>query len=168
MVKIIFFLGNPGIEYEKTRHNAGWIVCDLLYPGVSWKKKYNSLFYKENDKVLVKPQSFMNRSGDSIGLFLSFFNVKKEEVLVVHDDVELERGNIILKKGGGLKGHNGLKSISQQLGTNDFYRLKIGIGRPSYDNLASYVLGKFSDEEMNLIRGNIVEIKQIIATFGGK
>lgn len=153
MTRIIAFLGNPGREYERSRHNAGWMVADLLTEryALSWQEKFSgrlALLTTAGRKVrLLKPAAFMNRSGISVSRALSYFSIDPKECVVVHDDLELAFGRVVFKKGGGTGGHNGLKSIIGQLGTKDFGRLRIGIGRPSRGSVSSYVLSRFSAEE---------------------
>ena len=153
MIRLIVFLGNPGKQYEKTRHNAGWMVFPCLSFDASpvFQNKFNGEFAKvslENRQVfLLKPGTFMNNSGKSVAACMNFFKIAPEEMLVVHDDLELEFGMMQLKTGGGLGGHNGLKSIVQAVGGRDFHRLKIGISRPARESVSSYVLSRFSPEE---------------------
>ena len=150
---LICFLGNPGKQYEKTRHNAGWMVLPHLIfdttPG--FQGKFNGSYAKaslENRQViLLKPGTLMNNSGKSVAACMNFFKFSPEEILVVHDDLELEFGEVRLKTGGGLGGHNGLKSIVQSIGSRDFHRLRFGISRPSRGSVSSYVLSRFSPEE---------------------
>ncbi len=151
MVKLLIFLGNPGKIYGKTRHNVGWLFSDHLYPSVQWSQKFHSLVATEGQYKLLKPQTFMNESGKAVRACTDFFDLKSEEILVVHDDLELPFGTIRLKKGGGLAGHNGLKSIKSHLGSDDFLRLRFGIGRPQRGSVASYVLLPFSKEEAPLL-----------------
>jgi len=152
-IKIVTFLGNPGNEYARTRHNVGWIVADEFSPltGANWQKKFKGLFCQASISgkkfYFLKPQTFMNLSGESVQAAMQFFKIKPEELLVVHDEIELDFGVIGFKKGGGLGGHNGLRSIEKQIGTRDFYRFRIGVSRPAHGNVASYVLSKFSPEE---------------------
>ncbi|NBK21761.1 MAG: aminoacyl-tRNA hydrolase [Spirochaetia bacterium] len=166
MVKLLIFLGNPGKTYEKSRHNVGWLFCDHLYPSVQWSQKFHSLVATEGLYKLLKPQTFMNESGKAVRACSDFFNFPSEELLVVHDDLELPFGTIRLQKGGGLGGHNGLKSIKSHLGSDAFLRLRFGIGRPQRGSVASYVLLPFSKEEApllsllfdraeNLLRGDV-------------
>lgn len=166
MVKLLIFLGNPGKIYEKTRHNVGWLFSDHLYPSVQWSQKFHAKFANDTEYKLLQPQTFMNESGKAVRACCDFFNLKSEEILVVHDDLELPFGTIRLQKGGGLAGHNGLKSIKSHLGDDDFLRLRFGIGRPQRGSVASYVLLPFSKEEApllpllfdkakNLLRGDI-------------
>ena len=150
---MIAFLGNPGREYERSRHNAGWMAADVLTLrySLSWQEKFNGrlalLAFPAVKLRLFKPTTFMNRSGLSISRALSYFSLDPGECIVVHDDLELAFGRIDFRRGGGTGGHNGLKSIVEQLGTKDFGRLRIGIGRPSRGSVSSYVLGRFSPEE---------------------
>jgi peptidyl-tRNA hydrolase, PTH1 family len=148
-------LGNPGREYERTRHNAGWLVADELARrhGGSFRGKFSGQFaetrLEELRLALLKPETYMNVSGRSIGAARKFFKVEPADVLVVHDDVDLEPGRLQARFGGGLAGHNGLRSIAQSLGTNDFLRLRIGVGRPGRGDrrsVADYVLDEFEPE----------------------
>jgi peptidyl-tRNA hydrolase, PTH1 family len=148
-------LGNPGREYERTRHNAGWMVMDELARrlGGSFRSKFSGQLSETRlddlKLALLKPETYMNVSGQSIGAARKFFKVEPADVLIVHDDVDLEPGRLQAKFGGGLAGHNGLRSIAQALGTNDFLRLRIGVGRPGRGDrrsVADYVLGGFEPE----------------------
>ncbi|HET9323301.1 MAG TPA: aminoacyl-tRNA hydrolase [Gaiellaceae bacterium] len=148
-------LGNPGREYARTRHNAGWLVVDELARrhGGSFRGKFSGqlseLRLDELRLALLKPETYMNESGRSIGAARGFFKVDPTDLLVVHDDVDLEPGRLQARLGGGLAGHNGLRSIAQSLGTNDFLRLRIGVGRPGRGDrrsVADYVLAPFEDE----------------------
>jgi peptidyl-tRNA hydrolase, PTH1 family len=149
-------LGNPGREYERTRHNVGWLVLDELARrhGGSWRSKFNgSLAEIRLDGArlaLLKPETFMNDSGRSVAAAARFFKVGPQALLVVHDDVDLEPGRLQARSGGGLAGHNGLRSLAQALGTQDFLRLRIGVGRPGRGDprsVADYVLSPFRPEE---------------------
>ena len=151
MVKLLIFLGNPGKIYEKTRHNVGWLFSDNLYPSAQWSQKFHAEIATEGQYKLLKPLTFMNESGKAVRACTDFFSIKSEEILVVHDDLELPFGTIRLQKGGGLAGHNGLKSIKSHLGSDDFLRLRFGIGRPQRGSVASYVLLPFSKEEAPLL-----------------
>jgi peptidyl-tRNA hydrolase, PTH1 family len=145
-------LGNPGREYARNRHNAGYLVLDELARrhGGSWKSKFSGLLaeiHVDGQKVvLLKPETYMNDSGRSVGAAAAFFKVEPEDVLIVHDEGDFDLGRIEVKHGGGLAGHNGLRSIAQHLGTQDFDRLRIGVGRPERGDprsLADYVLADF-------------------------
>jgi len=149
-------LGNPGREYERTRHNAGWLVLDELarrHSG-SWRSKFSGSLAEirlgDLRLALLKPETYMNDSGRSVGAAVRFFKVEPEQVLVVHDDVDLDSGRLQARAGGGLAGHNGLRSLAQHLGSQDFLRLRIGIGRPGRGDprpVADWVLSPFTPEE---------------------
>jgi len=153
MIKMIVFLGNPGQQYKNTRHNAGWMCCDLIsdIKYENWQSKFKGswLSYGNGDKkiIFLKPETFMNKSGESVSAAAAFFKIYPEEILVVHDDLEQKYGVISFRTGGGLAGHNGLKSISSHLGTKEFHRFRIGIGRPVHGSVSSWVTGRFSKEE---------------------
>ena len=149
-------LGNPGREYERTRHNAGWMVVDELAGrhGGAFKGKFSGRLADvrlgDARLALLKPETYMNESGRSIAAAARFFKVPAEQLLVVHDDVDLEVGRVQARLGGGLAGHNGLRSISQSLGTQEFLRVRIGVGRPGRGDrrsVADYVLAPFEAEE---------------------
>jgi PTH1 family peptidyl-tRNA hydrolase len=156
---LIVGLGNPGAQYLKTRHNAGFWFLDKLIQqfsaSFSPEKKFKGEFYlnKKQDKsiALLKPMTFMNLSGESVRPCAQFYQIPSSEILVVHDELDLAAGDIRLKKGGGTGGHNGLKSIQQQLGTADFMRLRIGIGRPIHGEVTPFVLGAPMASELESI-----------------
>jgi len=159
-IRIIVGLGNPGKEYERTRHNAGfWFVERLaLARGVALKKDnhYQALVGKDGPLWLVMPQTFMNASGRAVQMLTGFFKVPPEEILVVHDELDFAPGTARLKQGGGIAGHNGLRDISQRLGSHDYWRLRIGVGRPPAGrDGADYVLVKPPAEEREAIEGAI-------------
>ncbi len=144
-------LGNPGREYAATRHNVGWLVVDELaarHDG-SWRSKFSGRLaevrFGDLRLALLEPETYMNESGRSIGAAARFFKVDPGSLLVVHDDVDLDEGRLQARLGGGLAGHNGLRSIAQALGTQDFLRLRIGVGRPGRGDrrsVADYVLSE--------------------------
>ncbi|MCI5064772.1 aminoacyl-tRNA hydrolase [bacterium] len=161
---IIAGLGNPGEKYERTRHNAGFLVLDefaraLSLGAGSWKEKFDAEYATFSDGgrkvILLKPQTYMNESGRSIQAASRFFKVPPDHVCVVHDDLDFGLGTVRLKFGGGDGGHNGLKSVSRMLSSRQYLRLRFGIGRPNIPQKAdisenfvhSWVLGKFSREE---------------------
>jgi len=153
---LVVGLGNPGREYERTRHNVGWLVVDELARRVDgrWREKFSGRLAEVRldglRLALLKPETFMNDSGRSVGAAAGFFKVEPESLLVVHDDVDLEAGRLQARSGGGLAGHNGLRSLAQALGTQDFLRLRIGVGRPGRGDprsVADYVLSPFATEE---------------------
>jgi peptidyl-tRNA hydrolase, PTH1 family len=149
-------LGNPGREYEHTRHNLGWLVLEELARrhGGSWRSKFSgSLAEVRLDGLrlaLLKPETYMNESGRSVGAAARFFKVEPERLLVVHDDVDLEPGRLQARAGGGLAGHNGLRSLAQDLGSQEFERLRIGVGRPGRGDprsVSDWVLSGFAPED---------------------
>ncbi len=172
-IRLIVGLGNPGPEYAQTRHNAGfWFVDNLESSDARWQKetKFSALVAKTridgNDIWLMKPQTFMNRSGQAVGAMARFFKMAPEEILVVHDELDIAPGMAKLKRSGSTGGHNGLKDIASVLGTQDFWRLRLGIGHPRTQNLKSpvidYVLQRPRREEQELIDGAIGRAMQII------
>ncbi len=149
MLKLIVGLGNPGQRYEKTRHNAGFLFLDYLLSGVGcrWvsEDRFEGLLTRcqlgSGQVIVLKPQTFMNKSGSAVGKVARYYKILPEEILVVHDELDLEEGVVKIKKGGGHAGHNGLRDIIGHLGSKNFYRLRIGIGRPvSGVDVADYVL----------------------------
>ena len=153
---LVVGLGNPGREYERTRHNAGWLVLDELARrhGGSWRSKFSGSLAEmrlgDAKLALLKPETYMNESGRSVGAAARFFKVPPEQVLVAHDDVDLESGRLQARSGGGLAGHNGLRSLGRHLGSQDFLRLRIGVGRPGRGDprsVADWVLSPFAPEE---------------------
>jgi PTH1 family peptidyl-tRNA hydrolase len=153
---LIAGLGNPGREHERDRHNAGWMVVDELARrhGGTWRSKFSGrlaeLRVEESRIALLKPETYMNESGRSIAAASRYFKVEPDALLVVHDDVDLEVGRLQARLGGGLAGHNGLRSISGALGTQDFVRLRIGVGRPGRGDprsVADYVLAPFAPDD---------------------
>jgi PTH1 family peptidyl-tRNA hydrolase len=169
-------LGNPGREYERTRHNVGWLVLDELARrhGGSWRSKFSgSLAEVRLDDLrlaLLKPETYMNESGRSAGAAVRFFKVEPQQVLVVHDDVDLEAGRLQARAGGGLAGHNGLRSLAQHLGSQDFLRLRVGVGRPGRGDpppVADWVLSPFAPEEdAETLIARAADAVETIATDG--
>ena len=148
-------LGNPGREYAGTRHNVGWLVVDELARrhGGSFRSKFSGqlaeLRAAGKRLAVLKPETYMNESGRSLAAAVRFFKVAPSRLLVVHDDVDLEQGRLQARLGGGLAGHNGLRSLAQHLGTQDFLRLRIGVGRPERGDrrpVADYVLSPFDPD----------------------
>ena len=173
MIRLVVGLGNPGKEYERTRHNAGfWLVERLAQSkGVVLRKdpKFKALVGKTAEGAwLLLPQSFMNLSGQPVQMLAGFFKIKPEEVLVVHDELDFPPGTVRLKQGGGIAGHNGLKDISQRLATHEYWRLRLGVGKPPAGTEgADYVLQKPPAEERAAIEAAIEKslavMPQIIA-----
>jgi PTH1 family peptidyl-tRNA hydrolase len=149
-------LGNPGREYAGNRHNVGWLVVDELarrHDG-AWRTKFDGKLAEiriDGHKVaLLKPETYMNDSGRAVSSAMRFFKLEPDSLLVVHDESDLESGRLQARRGGGLAGHNGLRSIAERLGTPDFLRLRVGVGRPGRGDprpLADYVLSDFEPHE---------------------
>lgn len=159
-IKLIAGLGNPGAEYAHTRHNAGFWLVDELAWAWNTRLKEEKKFFGEVARVtrpegeiwLLKPNTFMNRSGQAVAALASFYKIKPEEILVVHDELDIPCGRVRFKLGGGNGGHNGLKDIQARLGTPGFYRLRLGIDHPGDRNLVTgYVLNKPSAEDRQAI-----------------
>ncbi|MBM7023745.1 aminoacyl-tRNA hydrolase [Treponema sp. Marseille-Q4523] len=172
MIRLVAFLGNYGRTYENTRHNAAWLFADSLpfAHRLSWQHKFKGAFCSLDASRLaswaaeyqlgtsnaqtasdaiyfLKPETYMNASGESIGELANFYKLTADHILVVHDELELPAGTISLKKGGGLGGHNGLRSTKAVLNTADFWRFRFGIGRPDNPDVAGYVLSPFTSDE---------------------
>jgi peptidyl-tRNA hydrolase, PTH1 family len=169
-------LGNPGREYERTRHNMGWLVVDELarrHDG-SFRSKFAGQLAEVRDEerrlALLKPETYMNVSGRSVGAATRFFKVEPGSLLVVHDDVDLETGRLQARLGGGLAGHNGLRSLADALGTQDFLRLRIGVGRPARGDrrpVADYVLSPFEPEvDVEALVTRAADAVEVIAREG--
>ena len=162
-MKIIVGLGNPGKEYEKTRHNTGFMVLDKI------ADKFNIEITKEKSKaliglgeingekvMLVKPQTFMNLSGEAVRGLVDFYKEDIDNIFIIFDDIDLEIGKIRIKERGSAGTHNGMKSIVSHLGTENFKRIKVGIGKPKENmDLISHVLGRFSDDEIKELEKSI-------------
>jgi len=154
LIRLVVGLGNPGKEYERTRHNAGfWLVERFASAnGIVLRKdnKFQALVgrHEPSGAWLLMPQSFMNASGRAVQMLAGFFKIKPEEILVVHDELDFPPGTVRIKQGGGIAGHNGLKDISQRLATHDYWRLRLGVGKPPAGmEGADYVLQKPPAEE---------------------
>lgn len=163
-MKLIVGLGNPGSEYDKTRHNVGFRVVDRIASSlkeVVEREKWNALYTTiemSGEKVcLIKPQTFMNLSGDAVGRFFRFHKLEPQDMLVVHDELDLPLGRLKLSSGSRSGGHNGVQSIIETLGTSDFFRLRIGISKPEGKvDVSHFVLSPFSKEERDLADEMIV------------
>ncbi|MBF0363325.1 MAG: aminoacyl-tRNA hydrolase [Oligoflexia bacterium] len=159
MIELVVGLGNPGLEYECTRHNIGEMLIEALpfAEDLSWQKKFKGLYTSHNIKVktlnankkihFIKPLTYMNRSGECVLAIKDFFQIEVQNILVLHDELDLPFGQVGFKSGGGLAGHNGLRSIATLTSSNDFHRLRIGISRPARGDVSNWVLSSFSKEE---------------------
>ncbi len=160
-MKLIVGLGNPGSEYENTRHNAGFKVIDTIskeYNIEINRQKFKGLYGEgviANEKViLLKPTTYMNLSGESVREAVNFYKLSSEDIIVIYDDISLDIGRLRLREKGSAGGHNGVKSIIANLGTDIFPRIKVGVGQPNVE-LVKYVLGKFSKEEIEVLNKSV-------------
>jgi peptidyl-tRNA hydrolase, PTH1 family len=170
---LVIGLGNPGREYRETRHNIGFLVIDRLCKAMSislsrmQSKALVGMGTLEGCKVVVaKPQTFMNLSGQSVGGLVRFFKVPLEQVIVAHDDIDLPLGTLRLRPGGGSAGQKGMASIIQQLGTQEFARLRLGVGRPPGQmDAAAYVLQRFANNEQEMLNLVLDRSEAAVRTF---
>jgi peptidyl-tRNA hydrolase, PTH1 family len=169
-------LGNPGREYAGNRHNVGWAVVDELARrhGGSFRSKFSGTLAEVRlDGVrlaLLKPETYMNESGRSVAAAARFFKVRPDALLVVHDDVDLEHGRLQARAGGGLAGHNGLRSLAQHVGTADFLRLRVGVGRPGRGDgrsVSDWVLSNFAaEDDADALTGRAADAVEAVASEG--
>lgn len=160
---LIVGIGNPGEKYEETRHNVGFMVLDsfsekiginISQPG--FKGLYGKGKYLNNTLYLLKPQTFMNKSGESVKEMKNFYKIPSEQMIVIHDELDVSLGNMKIKAGGGIAGHNGLDSIKTLIGSLDFLRIRIGIGKPNVKSkTVGHVLSPFGKEEKTLLNETI-------------
>lgn len=161
MIKLYAFLGNYGREYAGNRHNVSWLFLESLpfYGELRWERKFKGRFAtRETDTGrtwYLLPETYMNLSGDSAAELMRFFHIEPAELLAIHDELEMAFGSFGLKFGGGLGGHNGLRSLEARLGTRDYARLRFGIGRPEHDDIAGYVLSDFSAEQREILAASV-------------
>lgn len=153
MDRLIVALGNPGIRYAHTRHNIAWEAFDFLdvLDKAVWKSKFKGVYTSINNNdskvYFLKPETFMNLSGESIAALTKFFKISVDDILIIHDELDLPYGVVGFKSGGGLAGHNGLKSSAACLGSQSFKRLRLGIGRPLFGQVSDWVLSGYSNDE---------------------
>ena len=171
-MKIIAGLGNPGKKYDKTKHNTGFMTMDYYLNEKSLsldKNKFEGLWTKQKinnkDVILLEPQTFMNESGRSVAQVANFFKVKPEDILIIHDDMDMPIGKIRIRADGKSGGHNGIKSIVRDLGTEKFNRLKIGIRHPQKASVVSWVLTPFNEEQQKLMDDAFSTSVKIIDDF---
>ena len=157
--RLVACLGNPGPQYRNTRHNIGFLVADELarrsVADFSFQSQWNSETAKVGGRTLMKPQTFMNLSGEAVGDFAKYYKIPSEQVLVILDDTALPLGTIRLRKSGTAGGHNGLDSVLVHLGTEKVPRLRVGIGRPGDTALHDHVLGMFENDEMPAVTESV-------------
>lgn len=166
---LIVGLGNPGREYENTRHNIGFAAMDVLAEKYNidinrtkFKGEYGEGFINGNKVILLKPYTFMNLSGESVREAIDFYKLTEEQVLIIYDDISLELGRLRIREKGSAGGHNGIKSIINHMGTDVFTRIKIGVGAPKGD-LVNHVLGKFSKDEVNILKQTLDAVTEATA-----
>jgi len=172
-VRLVVGLGNPGNTYKRTRHNVGFMVLDQIAEDFSIalvKQKFDTVFGRGSvdgvEVVLAKPMAFMNRSGPQVQKIARYYRILSEDMLVVHDDIDLAFGRIKIKEKGGDGGHKGVRSIIDAFGGGDFVRLRIGVGRPEAGiNAADHVLGKFSLKEKKVLHRIITEARDAVVTI---
>lgn len=178
---LIVGLGNPGPQYRGTRHNVGFMSVQSLLEEVERGNgrapeqlsgsRFNALLWRiqiprGGSWLAAMPQTFMNLSGDAVQPLMAWYKLQPEQLLVVHDELDLEPGRMKLKKGGGAAGHNGIKSIQQRLGTPEFYRLRVGIGKPeNREQVISWVLGRFFDPERTIMEKTFPDVVDAILRF---
>ena len=172
-MKLIVGLGNPGKEYENTRHNIGFMVVDnyILKKGISdsWKNKFNGLYLEANIKgekvIFLKPQSYMNLSGGVVSQFVNFYKINLDDIIVISDDLDLLTGNFKLKPNGSCGGHNGLRDIEKCLGTQEYKRLKVGISKNNDIDTKDYVLSKISKDDLKIYESLFDDFVFVIDDF---
>jgi PTH1 family peptidyl-tRNA hydrolase len=171
--KLIVGLGNPGPKYQYTLHNLGFLTIDTFLsskPDVRWQSKweaeYARLEVQGSERIFLKPQTFMNLSGNAVRDCMKFYKFEPHQLLVIHDEADLEFGDVRLKKSGGAGGHNGLLSIFEHIGTQDFYRVRVGAGKSGNKMLADHLLGKFNKNEMLDLATKASETLQAVFEVG--
>lgn len=168
-MKLIVGLGNPGKEYEKTRHNVGFMVMDCLaddfHVSIKTKKfkgEYVKLKYQGEDIILLKPMTYMNNSGEAVSQVMNFFKIDVDDLLVIYDDMDMPTGKLRLRQSGSAGGHNGVKSIIAHVGTQNFKRIRVGIDKHPQIPVVDYVLGRFTKEQQPLIEDGIQKAAQAV------
>lgn len=171
-MKLIIGLGNPGKEYENTRHNTGFMVLDCLSKKLNVdinQNKFKGLYvktkYKGEDVILLKPQTYMNLSGESVRQVMDFFKIAQEDILVVYDDLDMPVGKLRLRQNGSAGGHNGIKNIILHTGSQNFNRIRVGIDRSKVIKVVDYVLARFTKDEQTYIEEGIDKASDAIIDY---
>ena len=171
-IKLVVGLGNPGKEYKYTRHNMGFMVLDEIAKRLEiykWKQRDGALYFDTHldmsRVIFIKPQNYINLSGDVMIKFVKYLNIKTEDILVISDDLDLPLGSIKIKEKGSSGGHNGLKNIESQLGTNEYKRIKIGISNNKQMDTKDYVLEKLSIKERNHLKPTIEKAADAVLDY---
>lgn len=163
-MKLIVGLGNPGKEYELTRHNIGFMTLDAYLKDQTWKSEKTADIIKTSNAIFIKPNTYMNLSGKAVAHYANYYKIPPEEILVIQDDLDSPLGSIKVKNYSSSGGHNGIKDIIKHLNTDCFTRLKIGISHPNND-IKNYVLSKFSSQELEIINNLTPTTQNIITAF---
>ncbi len=170
-MKLIVGLGNPGKKYELNRHNIGFLFIDYLIDTLRASKissKFKGDLFRANDFLLLKPSTFMNLSGESAVLVKNYYKIENENIIVVHDDIDLPLGAIRIKRGGSSGGHNGLKSLDKHIGS-DYWRIRIGVGRPENKaDVINFVLNDFKKEELECLKNYFPLIEKELENISTK
>jgi PTH1 family peptidyl-tRNA hydrolase len=165
-IRMVVGLGNPGAEYERTRHNIGFAVLDRLAAdaGATWERnaKWEALWTKSDQILLLKPQTFMNHSGYAVSAIAQFYKIEAEECLVVLDDIALELGRLRIRLKGSSGGQNGLESVLMHFGTDQVPRLRVGIGASPHAAARDYVLGRFFEEELPVVQKTLARAAEAV------
>jgi len=171
-VKLIAGLGNPGTRYAATRHNIGFMVAERLAQrhGITIKRKgYSGLYgvgrIASSEAAILLPQTFMNRSGSSVQGALAGLKASLEDLVVIHDEIDLAFGTLRIKRGGGHGGHNGLRSIGQSLGSPEYLRVRVGVGRPEHGDVSDYVLSPFATTERKVLDHFVDRVAEAVETL---
>jgi PTH1 family peptidyl-tRNA hydrolase len=169
---LIVGLGNIGDEYTNTRHNIGFIAIDKILANLNYttinKPAFKGELFKSGNYLFLKPSTYMNLSGESVEAVKNFYKIDNNDIIVIHDDLDLKLGALRFKQGGGNAGHNGLKSIDKYIG-NDYHRIRIGIGRPEGEiKVIDYVLGKFQEEELQKLEPSLQNVEKAIFDWNEK
>jgi PTH1 family peptidyl-tRNA hydrolase len=169
-MKLIVGLGNPGKEYDKTRHNVGFMFIDYFCNknSLNFKIKMDALYTEtdiNNEKIIIiKPQTFMNNSGNSVAKYANFYKIPTKDIIIIYDDTSFIVGNLKIKASGSSAGHNGIDDVMNKLGTKDVKRIKIGIAKSKY-NLIQFVLSKFNKEELTILNNMFEKNNELIKDF---
>lgn len=171
-MKLIIGLGNPGEKYSNTRHNIGFMVLDSILKKLcidKWKLEKNAkkaeCIHKKEKIIFIKPQKYINLSGEVIKDYLNYYKIKPSDVLIIHDDMDLETGRIKLVQSGSSAGHNGLKNVEENLKTKEYKRIKIGIGKNKLKDVINHVLGKIDKKEEETIANSISVVVEIVLEY---
>lgn len=167
-MKLVVGLGNPGLEYSRTRHNVGYMFLDKYYSDFTLNKKFRAMELNtkvgDENVIFIKPITYMNSSGDALILYKNYYKVNDNDILIIHDDMDISLGDYKLSFNHGAGGHNGIKSIIKNLSSKEFYRLRIGISKNDKE-MKDYVLDKFSKKELNLLEDTFSKLEDIVSDF---